>query len=1219
MVDYATWYNESSLEDEVDAELARMQEKLTESSASNSALISQLESLNPQLESLEQDLAEARAKQETESKLRRQSELCQDEAEARAREVEDSFKALRMECNEMRQQLAFRTKKGEETRLELEMEKEKHMVEMDEMTHHVKDLTRNSRVSRRKDAESVSPSIISGMSFETRNMTFESRSGVVYDGDDDYVKRLEDQLEDVTEQLIEAETSISNMEGKLVDAEKSNVNLVANVVKMENKVDCLKKNIMTAAESANEKKYTDAKNTLDANANQEELALLTEELMLIKEELKDAEQDTETAKNNLELLQKTSKGELSTLQDELVKVKRDSRSAEFETACLEKALKGANTKMAPLKDEVDNLNEALRTAKRDNEKTAMKMTQIQHAFERQGNDQRVAFEQREEEIKEEHYKEVKTLETEVEKKKIGGDSDSCSSSPIESQADLQTRLDQKEKDLVRITNDLEYTKAVLVNSERRVTELVAEDQQQHSTGGLDPSSNVNVENILNSGDKKNIASEFMALAKVANAQKQHNARLLVKILKLQGNIQVCCRIRPLTNGEIKRGETRVVENLSETEVGCFDSRIKGWKSYAFDKVWGAGASQGSIFQDVEPLVLSAIDGYNACIFAYGQTGSGKTYTMEGAQGDDVGISYRTIEKVFNLLNYRKAQQAAAVIRYEVDNLNLAEPTADASALPSGGDQTSQFMFSIRVGMLEIYNDGVYDLLVKSDPHAIVQQKKSLEIKRDKQGNIHVEGLTKEPVATILDVLKLLKRGNDSRKTAATNLNEHSSRSHMVLSVEVTSGIEGEDPIVGTLFLVDLAGSERVRKSAVVGENLKEATHINKSLSALGNVMESLDKKASHVPYRDSKLTYLLQDSLGGNSRTMMVVTVCPTNITFDETQNALQFATRVRRIHIGSAKKNVKSKNLEETVKNLTSELKMLTKAKERSEDQVTSLRRDHSRIQDRLKSSSDNRANAQDKARTLTVLKQSNAQMTSRWQKEKQLHEKTLADLDAHQNDAKRIQLQLSTATRECTRLGNLVEEREIAQQMLEEELRKVKDASSAADRRARKAQMLQSRPKKGIPRRIKAGVKKPVVKTFRSSTIATASTTEDMNTPRTARPTTAASVATAATEETTLDIDEARGKVLKMLKAHDGKNVGKINAIMARFKGRESFLLVKLAARYNNSENVSPDQVKKSLSGDSSVKSRESSVKSIKSAAQKRSELVLARHREQIRNRKY
>ena len=131
-------------------------------------------------------------------------------------------------------------------------------------------------------------------------------------------------------------------------------------------------------------------------------------------------------------------------------------------------------------------------------------------------------------------------------------------------------------------------------------------------------------------------------------------------------------------------------------------------------------------------------------------------------------------------------------------------------------------------------------------------------------------------------MELLKRGNSNRATAATDLNEHSSRSHMVLSVDVISGLGETHSNRGTLYLVDLAGSERVRKSNVAGDNLKEAGFINKSLSALGNVMEALDRKSSHVPFRDSKLTYLLQNALGGNSRTMMIVATCPIDLAFDE-------------------------------------------------------------------------------------------------------------------------------------------------------------------------------------------------------------------------------------------------------------------------------------------------------------------------------------------------
>ena len=200
-----------------------------------------------------------------------------------------------------------------------------------------------------------------------------------------------------------------------------------------------------------------------------------------------------------------------------------------------------------------------------------------------------------------------------------------------------------------------------------------------------------------------------------------------------------------------------------------------------------------------------------------------------------------------------------------------------------GSDSSPFEYSIEVGMMEIYNDegtqlyvvivslhnvqmyspalrlSVYDLLSQNlikDSHGIFQRK-ALDIRRIDENTVEVPGLTKAKATDVNEVLGALERGNLNRATKSTNLNEQSSRSHMILQIEVTS-IEGEANHKASLFLVDLAGSERVRKSEVEGKAMKEAQHINKSLSALGNVMEALDSKSSHIPYRDSKLTYLLR-------------------------------------------------------------------------------------------------------------------------------------------------------------------------------------------------------------------------------------------------------------------------------------------------------------------------------------------------------------------------
>lgn len=366
--------------------------------------------------------------------------------------------------------------------------------------------------------------------------------------------------------------------------------------------------------------------------------------------------------------------------------------------------------------------------------------------------------------------------------------------------------------------------------------------------------------------------------------------------------------------------------------------------------------------------------------------------MEGLpDGSQYGISYRTIQKIFHLLNFRQQQQKAV------------------SALGGEEGKDVPFNFSLNIGMLEIYNDEIYDLLSPNFQGSAAEKKRearmagekaTLDIRRSPEGRIEVPGLTKEPVNSIQDVMDLLKKGNSNRATACTNLNEHSSRSHMVLLVDVTSGLEGQPSNKGCLYLVDLAGSERVRRSQVEGDQLKEAGFINKSLSALGNVMEALDRKASHVPYRDSKLTYLLQDSLGGNSRTMMVVAVCPMDTAYDESVHALNFATRVRRIQIGAAQRNVTSKNLEETVKALTNEMKMLTKAKEKSEHQLHSLKRDNTRIQERLQTISKSRSKQQSDSRTLEVLRKNNQEMANRWQKEKNLRDASAKEVDKLQSD---------------------------------------------------------------------------------------------------------------------------------------------------------------------------------------------------------------------------
>jgi kinesin family protein C2/C3 len=674
---------------------------------------------------------------------------------------------------------------------------------------------------------------------------------------------------------------------------------------------------------------------------------------------------------------------------------------------------------------------------------------------------------------------------------------------------------------------------------------------------------VRIRNVIQSNDPAKMSEELKSLEKRYNGQKEYNAQLLSKMLHLQGNIQVYCRVRPMGINEIQQGQKSVVEALSETEVGCFDNRSNKWKSFVFDRVWGPDQSQLSVFQDVEPLALSVVDGFNACIFAYGQTGSGKTFTMEGLrENNQYGISYRTIQKIFHLLNIRAQQQRAAEMF--VESATEGEPAKEVA-----------FTFSIDVGMLEIYNDEIFDLLSagggsmaeKKESAARAGGKSSLEIRRNEDGRIEVPNLTREKVNSIDDVMELLKRGNGNRATASTDMNEHSSRSHMVLAVDVYSGVESQRN-KGTLFLVDLAGSERVRRSNVQGQELKEAGFINKSLSALGNVMEALDRKASHIPYRDSKLTYLLQDSIGGNSRTMMVVNISPTDGSYDESVHALQFATRVRRIQIGAAQRNVTSKNLEETVKNLTEEMRALTRAKERSETQLLSLKRDNNRVQDKLKNLTKTRTQNKTDTKTLDVLKKNNDDLSKRWQKEKQAREEQYEELDKTRKELRHIQQQQSKANMKIQMLEKKLEVAEADLDEAKKQLRSDRTNQAATAIRSRRDQVMHRNP--------------PPV---RNGGVTSRSAPKTPMTP-------SSPAAPPSAEATEQEVAAVREKVLGLLEKHDKGKVDRIDIIMEKFKGKEMLLLEKMTQRYEGAPAPSPSQ-----------------------SAQRRNELALKRHEERMR----
>uniref|UniRef100_A0A0N5BCT8 Kinesin-like protein n=1 Tax=Strongyloides papillosus TaxID=174720 RepID=A0A0N5BCT8_STREA len=325
------------------------------------------------------------------------------------------------------------------------------------------------------------------------------------------------------------------------------------------------------------------------------------------------------------------------------------------------------------------------------------------------------------------------------------------------------------------------------------------------------------------------------------------------------SVRVICRCRPLNQREMDLNSSICVKMdsaLGEVSIYGNDESVK---TFTFDGVYYMDSTAEQVYNDiVYPLVESVVEGYNGTVFAYGQTGSGKTFSMQGTESipGQRGLVPRSFEHIFD---------------------------AVATTIDS--------KFIVKVSYVEIYNEDLKDLL--NDDKDI-----RLEIKENPENGVYVAGLSMHIVHNISDCEKLMQKGWSNRHVGATLMNKDSSRSHSIFTLYV-EGINSKTGFLrmGKLNLVDLAGSERQSKTGATGDRFKEATKINLSLSALGNVISALvDGKSKHIPYRDSKLTRLLQDSLGGNTKTIMVACISPSDNNYDETLSTLRYANRAKNI-----------------------------------------------------------------------------------------------------------------------------------------------------------------------------------------------------------------------------------------------------------------------------------------------------------------------------------
>lgn len=363
-----------------------------------------------------------------------------------------------------------------------------------------------------------------------------------------------------------------------------------------------------------------------------------------------------------------------------------------------------------------------------------------------------------------------------------------------------------------------------------------------------------------------------------------NQKLFNEVQELKGNIRVYCRVRPFLPDQDPKSTTvdYIGENGEVFITNPFKQGKDGCRMFKFNKVFRTHASQAEVFSDIQPLIRSVLDGFNVCIFAYGQTGSGKTYTMSGpgTSKEDWGVNYRALNDLFDISLSRR----------------------------------NAFSYEIGVQMVEIYNEQVRDLLSNN-----IAQKR-LGIWNTSQPNgLVVPDASLHPVKSTSDVLDLMELGQTNRAVGSTALNERSSRSHSILTVHVRGmDLKNGSTSRGCLHLIDLAGSERVERSEAIGERLKEAQYINKSLSALGDVIFALAQKNAHVPYRNSKLTQVLQSSLGGQAKTLMFVQINPDTESYSETISTLKFAERVSGVELGAARSNKEGKDIKELLEQVS-------------------------------------------------------------------------------------------------------------------------------------------------------------------------------------------------------------------------------------------------------------------------------------------------------------
>jgi kinesin family protein C2/C3 len=550
--------------------------------------------------------------------------------------------------------------------------------------------------------------------------------------------------------------------------------------------------------------------------------------------LKEAQTELASSKSAVSAASSGDSAQLAQLKSQIKQVEADAAS---KIASLEQSLKAASSgkggveaEVARLNAELSKVQAALEKSKADandalNKRTselnaliAQKVQETEKRLEAEKEEMMEAVSQEIDEIEKTKISELAALE-----KAKAGELAALEKSKSAEMASLVAAKASLEDQLSKAMNSTQAVTGGLVSLMKKAKTLAAEYKKSNAAikaelaeykSGIKSQVGGALIGKINALQQQLSVTNSRYLKEMVERKKLHNL-----IQELKGNIRVYMRCRPPSKKEIAEfGSDGALcvsfPNPGEVKVLNEKSREKSWE---FDEVFDTSSTQQQVYNEVSALVTSVMDGYNVCILAYGQTGSGKTWTMQGP-AEDRGVNLRALEELIQRAN----------------------------------DRSDEYDDTISISILEVYNEEIHDLLVEGG------SQEKLEIRQSERGN-YVPNLVSHPVTSMRNVLDALSIAEKNRSVTATNMNEHSSRSHMMLQIALASLNKTSGQTTrGKLSLVDLAGSERINKSGATGQALKEAQNINQSLSALGDVIAARANKAAHIPFRNSKLTYLLQ-------------------------------------------------------------------------------------------------------------------------------------------------------------------------------------------------------------------------------------------------------------------------------------------------------------------------------------------------------------------------